>query len=134
MRIAAHSGRVQALLPLQCGYLVSASGGSDGSVKIWDEASALEVAHLKCEHGHVVSLALFSGAAFVSGSDDGRLQIWDANRRTEIKRFAGHQERITALAILPDGRLASASIDGTIRRCISSVIPRLIDWGSISNG
>ena len=54
------------------------SGGSDGSVRVWDLAAGREQATLTGHSGWVRSVAVTpDGARAVSGGEDGSVRVWD---------------------------------------------------------
>ena len=91
-----------------------ASGGSDGSVKLWDVASGtLLWAGWLAES---VTWLAFSpgGGLLASGGLDAIVRLWDAQRGTPLKELL-HPSAVFSLAWSPDGRLlASGCSDGSI--------------------
>ena len=59
-----------------------ASGGGDGTVRVWDASTGAEVAKLE-GHGDWVRSVAWSGegegARLASGGDDGTVRVWDAS-------------------------------------------------------
>jgi WD40 repeat protein len=95
-----------------------ASGGSDGTLRLWDAATgALTTAH-KGHTNAIVSIAFSpDGQRIASGSLDRTLRIWDAAAGTPLsKPFTGHTDAVNGVAFSPDGaRIVSASSDKTVR-------------------
>jgi WD40 repeat protein len=93
-----------------------ASGGADGSVRIWDVHSGHQRADLKAHRGGVYALAVAPDSNWLgTGSGDGSITVWDANSWHHRARFKGHRGGVYALAVAPDGSwLASGGIDGSI--------------------
>jgi len=91
-----------------------ASGGWDGTVRIWDAASGEEL-HVLNHKDHVHSVAWSpDGAQLASGSDDDTVRVWDAASGQELRVLAGHTSPVRSVAWSPDGtRLASGG--GTVR-------------------
>jgi serine/threonine protein kinase len=91
--------------------LASSDGG--GTVKLWDVATARELATYKC-HG-AVSCVLFSpdgnkiataGGTLTQGTDKGEAKLWDVTTGRELKNFRGDPKYwVYSLAFSPDGKL-----------------------------
>uniref|UniRef100_UPI0035B39456 WD40 repeat domain-containing protein n=1 Tax=Accumulibacter sp. TaxID=2053492 RepID=UPI0035B39456 len=92
-------------------------GGDDGTLRLWDAESGLEIRSLTGHQIGVLSVAFSpDGRRLLSGSDDGTLRLWDTKSGLEIRSFAGHQVRVSSVAFAPDGRhLLSGGFDGTLR-------------------
>jgi hypothetical protein len=89
----------------------------DNTARIWDSASAKEIAVLR-GHGGVVNSAAFSpdGSRIVTASDDNTARIWDAASAKEIAVLRGHEGIVRSAAFSPDGsRIVTASRDYTVR-------------------
>jgi WD40 repeat protein len=88
---------------------------SDRTARIWEIASAQEVAVLR---GHMhVYCAAFSpdGSRVVTASTDKTVRIWDAFTGKEITVLLGHWNAVRCAAFSPDGsRVVSGSEDGTV--------------------
>jgi WD40 repeat protein len=105
------------------GRQVLASGGSRGTIALWDLATRECVGTL-VGHSHAVScLASFPGsdgaALLASGSDDQTIVVWDVVTRTQLATLSGHADCVTALAVFSNAStgyecLASGSQDDTI--------------------
>ncbi|MEN6468147.1 MAG: hypothetical protein ABFD45_04250, partial [Smithella sp.] len=103
------------------------SGGSDGTVRIWDIASGAELRHLEAHTGSggtfFVSYSR-DGKYFLSGGADGLLKLWDAASAMEIRTFKALTgdtpgmitNAVGFAAITPDGKkIISGSTDAAIR-------------------
>jgi WD domain, G-beta repeat len=110
-RLEGHRRWVEALVVLPDGRL--ASGGEDGTVRLWDPARGSEAARLEA-HGGVGALAVLPDGRLASGGYDHTIRLWDPASGAETTRLEGHGG-VWALAVLPDGRLASGGYDHTIR-------------------
>ncbi|MGN6188914.1 MAG: nSTAND1 domain-containing NTPase, partial [Conexibacter sp.] len=96
-----------------------ASGGNDGTVRVWSVAAHRQVALLARAHRSVIASIDYSpdGRLLAAGGGDGVVSLWDVARR----RLAGRQpprqpHDVTALAFSPGGHmLATAASDGTLR-------------------
>jgi WD40 repeat protein len=94
-----------------------ATGGSDGSIGIWDARSRKrERAPLRGHDGAVDSLAVApDGRWLASGGDDGTVRLWDVKTGFGIS-LPGPRAPVHAVAFSADGRrLAAGEEDGTVR-------------------
>lgn len=104
------------------------SGSQDGTVKIWDAATAglIRTVSMWSDFSHEVGNApredevwsiAFSrdGKLLASGAYDGRIRLWNPTTGEKKSILQGHTRQISTLAFSPDGTLlASNSVDGTI--------------------
>ena len=103
------------------------SGGSDGTVRLWDIFSGAEIKRLNAHTGSGGTFFVtFSrdGKYFLSGGADGFLKLWDTASITEIKAInalSGNTPGMIAntvgfAALTPDGKnIISGSTDAGIR-------------------
>jgi WD40 repeat protein/energy-coupling factor transporter ATP-binding protein EcfA2 len=94
--------------------IVTAS--DDKTARIWDAASAKEIAVLR-GHENSVRSAAFSpdGVRIVTASWDNTARIWDAATAKEIAVLR-HQDPVLSAAFSPDGsRIVTAPVDKTAR-------------------
>ncbi|MEK7676252.1 MAG: WD40 repeat domain-containing protein, partial [Verrucomicrobiota bacterium] len=94
-----------------------ASGGNDGTVKLWDVARQRDAGSL-IGHQNVVATGAFSpdGKILATGSFDHTIKLWDVSTRVQLTTFRGHLGEVYSVAFAPNGKiLASASADGTIK-------------------
>jgi dipeptidyl aminopeptidase/acylaminoacyl peptidase len=109
------------------GFVRSAAFSPDGSrivtasldktARIWDAASAKEIAVLR-GHGDDVNSAAFSpdGSRIVTASEDKTARIWDAASAREIAVLGRRDDSVRSAAFSPDGsRIVTASNDKTAR-------------------
>ncbi len=94
-----------------------ASGSEDGSVRVWDAESGVELAILQ---GHDMSVlsSTYSpdGQLIASGSLDRTVRVWDAHTGAELAVLHGHEAGVTCVSFRADGqRIASGSGDGSVR-------------------
>jgi WD40 repeat protein len=96
---------------------IIASGGGDGTVRLWD-LSGNSIGHPFRGHNGEVTAVAFSpdGKKIASGSWDRTIRLWDLDGNCIAKPFQGHEKDVTAVAFSPDGKkIASGSWDKTIR-------------------
>jgi hypothetical protein len=94
------------------------SGGRDGSVRLWDMESGVELC--RCEgHRRMVASVAFSpdGRRALSGSDDGTVRLWDLESGRQLGVFRGHTWGVRDVGFSADGHtvLSSCFVDGTVR-------------------
>jgi WD40 repeat protein len=102
---------------------VLATGGRDGSIRLWDLTAAgdtLAEPHVDLRgHTGIVYALAFSpdGTRLASGSEDTTIRLWDiADSGAEVLQLRGHSRYVYDLRFSPDGSmLATASGDGTVR-------------------
>jgi WD40 repeat protein/serine/threonine protein kinase len=94
-----------------------ASGGRDGSVRLWDAATGRLLNILLGHAAEVTALAWSpDGTRLASGSLRGTIRLWDSNSGLLLHTLEEHSGRIGVLAWSVDGkRLASGSADRSIR-------------------
>jgi serine/threonine protein kinase len=94
----------------------AASGGSDGTVRVWSVADGKELYQLP--HPDGVSSVAFTpeGRQMLTGCWDHLVRLWDVAGQRELHRFQGHTGRVGSVTVSSDGRLAlSGSHDHTVR-------------------
>ncbi|SFK55122.1 WD domain-containing protein, G-beta repeat-containing protein, partial [Streptosporangium canum] len=95
-----------------------ASGGDDGTVRLWDTANHRERATITGYQSPVKSVAFTpDGKTLASGDVDGTVRLWDTASGRKIAQLTGHQDGISSVAFAPDGRTLASSgdKDGTVR-------------------
>jgi WD40 repeat protein len=83
----------------------------DQTARLWDAATAKEIAVLR-GHDGAVSSAAFSpdGTRIVTASSDWTARMWDAATAKKIAVLRGHDDEVTSAAFSPDGtRIVTAS-------------------------
>lgn len=96
-----------------------ASGGNDGSLRLWDIATGAARDEPLGGHTGLIRSVAFSpdGSRIVSGGDDLTVRLWDASTGVPLgEPLRGHEGRIYAVAFSPDGtQVVSGGEDGTLR-------------------
>jgi WD40 repeat protein len=114
--LGGHDGTVfSAAFSPDASRIVTAS--YDKTARIWDAASAKEIAVLR-GHDSAVTSAAFSpgGSRIVTASGDKTARIWDAASAKQIAVLHGHDDSVSSAAFSPDGsRIVTASWDKTAR-------------------
>lgn len=115
-RARAHDAPV---VTMQCdsSSTLVATGGADGSVKVWDLRRG-HMTHVFRGHGGIISALRFYGDSttnrwmLATGADDCRVRLWDLVTRETLGVFENHASVIRGLDFTPDGRtLISGSRD-----------------------
>ncbi len=97
---------------------IIASGGSDGTIHLWDVTEGREIKEIIGHTGITVWAVSFSpdGQTIASCGSDGTIRLWDATTAKEIQKMGGHTTWVSSVAFSPDGgTIASGSWDGSIR-------------------
>jgi WD40 repeat protein len=94
-----------------------ASASHDGTVRLWEASTGVELLSLRGHKAPVVSVAFDpTGRRFGSGGYEPSVRVWDATTGVELSCLRGHEGYVRSLAYSPDGRrIASGSEDKTVR-------------------
>jgi RNA polymerase sigma factor (sigma-70 family) len=91
-----------------------ATGGRDGSARLWDVASGQQLRQMPGHLGWVMSVAFSPDGRTLAVGSWRSVRLWEVATGKERRRLAGHEGDVSALAFAPDGRtLASGASDTT---------------------
>ncbi|MEC4813604.1 MAG: hypothetical protein SAK29_10100 [Scytonema sp. PMC 1069.18] len=96
-------------------YIIS--GLSNGSIKIWELESGLELYTCTGHSETVNSIAVIpNGEQIISGSADQTVKVWDLRTGDEILTLKGHISAVKTIIVTPDSKwIISGSDDGNIK-------------------
>lgn len=99
---------------------ILASAAADGSIRLWQVKTKIEVARFD-GHAKSVNRVRFSsdGQFLLSASDDFTVRVWDLSKGIELHRFVGHAGRVMDLDVSRDGK--------TVVSCDTECVIRLWD-------
>jgi WD40 repeat protein len=97
-----------------------ASGGQDGTIRLWEVATGKQRACWHAAQGWVRSIAISpDGKTLASGSDERVVKLWDLITEQVRARLEGHLGWVTSVTFSADGRtLASGA------RMIDRAVPK----------
>jgi len=107
-----------------------ASGGGDGSVRIWNVNTGDSI-HVMRGHQSQVRSVQFgqNDRRILSSSADTTLRLWDVRTGLEVRRFEGHADWVNQAVLSPDGRRAvSGAWDETLRTWFIHDVRSLAGW------
>jgi WD40 repeat protein len=112
LTMAGHRGMVRACAYSPDGRRIL-SGAADGTLKVWDAETGIEIATLGGHAGQVTACQYSSdGKRILSASFDKTIKIWDAESGVELITLAGHEDKIGTCSYTPDAkRIVSVSFD-----------------------
>ncbi len=124
-----HSGAIEAIAFSPDGRLIL-TGGSDGTVKLWDAISVRELRTLR-GHRDVGGVAFSPDGRIAASSDtDDRVNIWDVPSGRLLRTIAGNPiggaQYIYSLSFSPDGRTVIAASSGSLVRIWEVATGRLV--------
>src|SRR5262249_34015034 len=95
---------------------VLATGGQDGSVRLWDPNSGAAGEVFRGHTEPVTRVAFLGGNEHVaSASNDLTVRIWNAQAPNDVRRFQ-HETSLADLDASADGaRIVSSGVDGIVR-------------------
>ncbi len=97
-----HEGRVYAV---KFGTDTIATGGSDGTVRLWDPVSGKCRHRLEVHPDGVWPVVLDGGGTLLATGDrEGLVTVWDVATGEPVHRLPGHTAPVYTVAFSPDGR------------------------------
>ncbi|MEV7190222.1 hypothetical protein AB0N81_00255 [Streptomyces sp. NPDC093510] len=115
-RMTGHRGGVHAVA-FGAGGRTVASGGQDGTVRLWNTVTGRQLKVLRGHRGPVSSVAFSpDGHSVVGGGEDGTVRLWNTATGSSRVMATGHRGDVGAVAFSPDGgTVAGGGRDGSVR-------------------
>jgi WD40 repeat protein len=106
-----HAGRVWSVAFRPGGFFV-ATGGDDGTIRIWDDANGEQRALLTGHSGPVYSVTYSPDAAVIaSAGADHTVRIWDPGTGQQRAQLTGHSALVRSVAYNQTGTLLASAGD-----------------------
>ena len=94
-----------------------ASCSDDGSIRIWNRTTGLEVGRHVAQHGSPIQSVAYSpdGSQLVSGGQDGIVRLWRGDSLELVREFPGEGSAVLSVGFDPTGRrVAAGSMDHAV--------------------
>ncbi|HEX7292750.1 MAG TPA: hypothetical protein VF250_16640 [Conexibacter sp.] len=116
-----------------------ASGGNDGTVRLWDVRTHRGKGLLAPSHRTVIAAVAYSpdGRLLATGGQDGRVRLWDVARgRLDARQLPPQRGDVASLAFSHDGgMLATGGVDGSLQVWdVARRAPRGRPFGHVPKG
>lgn len=93
---------------------VLATGGSDGSVRLWNLKYQACTSNLRGSEG-VISVVVFNGDQVFAAGDDAKINSWNVTKGERTCTYSGHFSKVTSVSFCHDGvRMVSTSRDKVV--------------------
>jgi WD40 repeat protein len=114
--VVGRHGKWIACLALTADGLTLATGGDDGSIKLWDIAGKKERRTIQASRGWVTSVCFSpQGKRLVSTADE-EARLWDTDTGKPLQKWAHGGFLVRAAVFTPDGKeIVTAGWDGSAR-------------------
>ncbi|MFV2026532.1 NACHT and WD repeat domain-containing protein, partial [Micromonospora sp. LOL_028] len=124
-RILGHPYGVEAVavLPGPDGRHLIVTGGSDGSVRVWNPDTGDQLVEVTAHTSGVRAVAVLPGPdgrhLIISAGDDHSVRVWNPDTGDQLAELTGHAGAVRAVGVLPgpDGRhlIVTGGSDGSVR-------------------
>ncbi len=116
---SAHFGEVSALAWAPTGNRF-ASGGTDGTIKIWSQQGGTWQTERTIEGAHLLTISGLAyrsdGIQLFSASWDGTIKVWNPANGSAIRTIDAHRDGVNGFSALADGtQIVSIGIDRRVR-------------------
>ena len=115
---------------------VVASGGSEGSIALWNATTGERLRVFESANGRVRTLAFDASGQRLAAAGEWRTRVWDLSRPADPPDDIGGAEGATEAHISSDGRMVVTCNGGTglVRLWHLAADPRLEHWASGTGG